>query len=476
MTAMLVIPPLFLGCLDELLIRQHHRPLRVGLVAGLLMVVEFFLSTELVVVMGLALLVALVVLVAYALVGHRAELAARAPGAVRGLVAGGLVAGVLLAYPTWFALAGPAHLSSPIWPYVRLGGYTLHAFVATAVVSNNSFLEISGYFGPVGQAALIGWGALAVIVGGMVVWRRDRRLWFFAAVGLLTAWLSLTVLEAGPVPWKVLWRLPVLSDVIEQRFTVVTDLAAVVLLAIVLDRVRAARLPRRLRLAPRLSSALSAAAAVVLAAVAVVPVLVDVAPTVPFNAETVVQPTWFAEVAPHLSERQVLLVSPPPFSGVQSALAWQALASMSFDQAGGGGPQGTLARAGHQQAGFAALSSLGLIPTPEATGSPAQFAAVRRALDAWGVTMVVVPVLPPGYRVFVTGNPPQYPVAYLTAALGRPPRFEADAWVWSDVDASAAPPYVVPPGTLGRCAALATRHPARRLLGPACVVQAGTSP
>ena len=51
-------------------------------------------------------------------------------------------------------------------------------------------------------------------------------------------------------------------------------------------------------------------------------------------------PRWYSEVAPSLPPGRVLLSFPAPFSGIQSAMAWQAVNRMHYSQAGGGGPAG----------------------------------------------------------------------------------------------------------------------------------------
>ena len=51
--------PLRAGCLDDLLIRQRRRPLGVGVALGVLITVEFFVSSEILLISVIAGLVAL---------------------------------------------------------------------------------------------------------------------------------------------------------------------------------------------------------------------------------------------------------------------------------------------------------------------------------------------------------------------------------------------------------------------------------
>jgi hypothetical protein len=498
MTSLLVVPPLIAGALDELVIRQRRRPVAVGLVIGLLVALEFFISTELLIVMAVSVVVGLALLVGYGLVADRAGLRRRLPGALTGGAVAVGVSAVLLAYPAWYAIRGPAHLSGPIWPNLALGGFFVKSFVDGGTLQGYPLFTISGYSGPVMSSAYLGWGLLGVLAGGTLAFRRDRRLWFFGALGLVTGAVSLSVGEPFWVPWRVLQHLPEFDNIIEERFAVVIYLAAAVMLAVIVDRTRSAGLWARLAARwagtpagpqdpavpgparsgarwPPGARALGAAAAVVVAAVAMVPVVRAVAPTVPFETQAVRLPAWFVSPAPGRPAHQVLLVLPVPFSGVQSALAWQAVDGMDFDQAGGGGPQGTLTRAGGQAAGFTVLSGLAFsdpqFPLPDATAG--HLAAVRRAVAAWRVTAVVDPDQPATLPFFVRGNDPRYSATFMTAALGRLPRFVHGAWVWRPVDL-ATPALVVPPGTVGRCTGQAERRGQGPLAGPECVLAAAT--
>ena len=495
MTSLLVIPPLIAGALDELVLRQRRRPVAVGLVLGLLVVLEFFISTELIVIMAVSVALGLALVVGYGLVADRPGLRQRLPGAVAGGAVAVGVSAVLLAYPAWYAIWGPAHLSGPIWPNLDLGGVMVNSVVDGRTLQGSPLFTISGYSGPVMSSAYLGWGLLGVLAGGTLVFWRDRRLWFYGALGLLTGFVSLSVVEPFWVPWNLLQHLPEFDNVIEERFAVVVYLAVAVMLAVIVDRTRSAGLwdrlvarsaPERLDRGPAVAAPdpsgpgpagrarlLGSVAAVAVAAVALVPVVRAVAPTVPFQTRTVGQPAWFVTTGSTLRARQVLLILPVPFSGVQSALAWQAVDGMPFDQVGGGGPQGTVIRAGTQRAGFSVLSGLAFsdpqFPLPDAT--PAHLAAVRRAMAAWRVTAVVDPDQRATVPFFIRGNDPQYSATFMTAALGTGPHFVHGSWVWQPVDL-ATRALEVPAGTVERCTGQAERRGQGPLAGPRCVLAA----
>ena len=114
MLAFVAVPPLLVLCLDELFVRQRWRPWQTGLAIGVLALVQLSVGTELFVLTAIVAAVGCVLVVAWGLAhgmlhGPRVAYALRAAAAV---VASSVL---LLAYPTWFALAGPAHLSGAVW-------------------------------------------------------------------------------------------------------------------------------------------------------------------------------------------------------------------------------------------------------------------------------------------------------------------------------------------------------------------------
>jgi hypothetical protein len=99
------------------------------------------------------------------------------------------------------------------------------------------------------------------------------------------------------------------------------------------------------------------------------------------------------------------------------------------------------------------------VTAPQPTGTPAELAAVRRALDLWQVNTVVIAPSPPGSSFLVQGHDPTYAAAFMTAALGRPPHISAGAWVWDGSHGShgsldSQAPLTVAPGQIDACVRL----------------------
>jgi hypothetical protein len=447
MTAALMLLPLILAVLDEILIRQRHGALSAGALLGLLLFGQFFLSSELLAIAAVVVVVCLVALVAAALVTNPGGLRARLPHAAAALGIGLGSGAVLLAWPVWFALEGPAHLPGLVWPNVGvIGGFIPSSFVTTGYPSVlHSFIPLSGYEGPpLASSAYIGWSFLAVMVVGVAVFWRDRRLWFFAFTFVVCVACSLGERRGQWEPAWVFTRIPLVQNVIEQRFMAVGYLAAAVLLAIIMERTY--------RAVPDWRGALGALA---VSGVALVPTAVIFSERLPFAMQAVVLPRWYSEVAPTLPPGRVLLTYPAPFSGIQSSMAWQSVLGMPFSQAGGGGPQGVERRAGTAAPGFVVLSDLSLGgPAPPPAGTPAQLAAVRHAMAVWQVnTVVVAPDRALSTREL--GRDPVYAAAFMTAALGRQPTLEAGAWVWNHVQLQRSGPLDLKAGTLTTCTAAA---------------------
>ena len=459
---MAVVPPLVVACLDELLIRQRRRPMMTGILLGLLVTLQFFISTEVLAMTVMVIVAALVFLATYAAFKHPENLRSHARFAIIGLLVGVMISVTLLAYPVWFAIAGPAHLSEPVWgvpTYLFAGGVdggtTLERFVTPAwspAVLAAGAHNFGGYQGPSLSWQYFGVGIFPVLIGGCIVWRRDRRLWIFGAVAVISALLSLgSRLPLGPsmslrLPWGAVESLPLFENIFPSRFVLFTYMAVAVMLGLIVDYTYRA-VNRRLKEAkdaacrhsnegtgPRLPHWTGAAVAVVLAAIAIAPPAAYLAQTIPVTAEQVVLPTWFKTVAPQLTRHQVLLIFPANFGGVYSPVAWQAVDRMSFSKVGAVGPGASIQQAGKESAAESLLAAATgpavHLDSADRGWSISALLVLRRALTAWGVTMVVIPDQPslPAYDQTASVT---LGAALITAVTGERPIHQADAWVWT---------------------------------------------
>ena len=463
MVGMAAVPPLVVLCLDELLVRQVVRPIRVGVALGLLVTVQFFIGTEVLLItamtVGLGLLLVLV-----GCLRHRHLLRAKARHALVGIGTGAATAVVLLTYPAWFALAGPAHISGPVWPTLKLAieGATLKALVVPTPATK-SFLEfthrVGGSQGLTLSGQYMGWGIAVVSTLGLVIWWRDRRMWLLAIVSVLTAWTSLGYALHHWAPWNVLGLRPLFENIIPSRFLIMTFMTTAAMAAIVIDRSRTWAMhlvaprnhgghaaPGSRRVAPQLAGGV--VAALLILAVVAEPVTY-LRQMLPISTQAVTLPDWFAHVAPTLPANQVLLVLPVPFAMIESSMAWQAVGGMHYSMVGGGGPDGAIERAGIERPGQQVIGDISFAFANHPL-TPRAILSVRRALRQWGVDKVVIPDEPhrPAYDQIQSVTKA---AAVFTLATGMAPTWQAHAWVWDLRGAGA--PHLISRTALDTCVA-----------------------
>lgn len=437
---MLVAPPLIIGCLDELLVRQRRRPVAVGVLLGLLLTLQFSVGTEVLAIVVMCGTLGVVLVLIYTRLRSPQTFAGHTPYAVKGCKAAAVTAVVLLAIPAGYALFGPASLPGPIWP-VPLSQFASHfsSYLVPSQVGNGGWM--TGYNGSSPSDQYLGIGLVAVLLGGTIVWRRDRRLWLFGAVGLVALVLALGA--ADP-----LFNLfPLLENIVPSRFDVVLYFCVAVMLGIVLDhayagvRVRMARTGSRRQQGSgtsRVPSLVAAGTAVILAAVTIGPIAAYWSQGLPIATRRVTLPTWFAAPSARHLDHQVLLVFPDAVSQ-ESPMTWQALDGMGWSMVDEGGPGGATTRGGKQRQAenlLAIVSSptyanVGYSPKAKVISSD-KIARVRSALEAWKVTTIVIPDEP---RLPYYDSIPSVLVAstLMAAATGQQPRYQDGAWVWTNV-------------------------------------------
>lgn len=448
---LLALPPLMVGCLEELVVTQAHRPWPVGLALGLATVAEFFVSVEVLLLLVLFSLAGLVAVALFAKFRRPGALTRRGPRAVFGLGVSAAVVVVLLAYPLWFYFKGPAHLSGRAWPNSPPGivgstvGDFFNGFISPALTGTMHLF--GGYQGPaLPLLTFLGVGWVVVALAGWAIWWRDPLLWLFGVLGLGAAVLSLGVHSDAWTPWRLFTHAPVIDNVVPVNLASITDLCAAVMVGVIMGHARRAALAR--------SATWANVAGAALASLAIVPVTVGFWPNLPMTTRSVSSPVWFATQGRHAQPRQVVLPYPAALGGIQSSMAWQAVNGLSFDMVGGGGPGIVPSRQGPERPGFEVLARASLPLSPPPPPSAANLEAIRQALSGWGVTRVVVPDQPE-LPTYDRGRSVSYAVGLFTATLGRLPRFERRAWVWRG-GAPAGAVAAVPEATFGRCVGTAS--------------------
>ena len=237
-----VLPPLLIDALLRIL-TGRGRPLRNGAWLGLLTAVQLFTGEELLLDTAVAGLVIAVVLV---LVNAR-EVAGRAAAAAAGLGSAAVVALVLAGYGLWVQFHGPltehgspwkvTHFRNRAAAFVTPGGNLLLHTRADAAASAAHPAYLVEY------VAYLGWPLLIVLLAATIRYWADRRVRVAALACAVLEILSLgTVQVVGGVtvppavlPWHWLSHLPVLSQVLADRLSILADGLAAAVLAVALD-------------------------------------------------------------------------------------------------------------------------------------------------------------------------------------------------------------------------------------------------
>jgi hypothetical protein len=242
------IPPLLVLCTDELFVRQRMRPRRLGLVIGLLMTAEQFVSPDV--------LAGSLVVISIAAAGlaftHRQLVREKLPYILRATAVAALAFGVLAGYMVWEMVAGPRHLVGPVIGVSALQG--IREDVLSPLIPTTNELVAPPLISRLGNALVFGnisengtyLGIPLVIMLVAII----RRLWHDAAVRTFF-WLAVaaTVLCLGsvltiatlptriPLPEAVFQFIPLLYNTIPARYSLFALLFVSILVTIGLDRI-----------------------------------------------------------------------------------------------------------------------------------------------------------------------------------------------------------------------------------------------
>ncbi|MCU1489916.1 MAG: hypothetical protein JWM85_1321 [Acidimicrobiaceae bacterium] len=242
------LPPLIFYALYELVIRQQHSALRWGLIFGALSVAQFYVSPEILATTGLTAAVALVCLVIF----KPMAVPLRAGHALAGLVVGGFVLAVLIAYPVYLMTIGPLHYSGPsqgvheVFNADLLGPIlpTVSQLVAPHRLANIGSALVGGRPDVDENGSYLGFPLLALVAYALVRYRRQRWIPFCVLMAAI-----MFVFSLGPsltvdgklhhlsftLPFAYLRRLPLVQDVLPVRIALYVTFFVAVLLALGLD-------------------------------------------------------------------------------------------------------------------------------------------------------------------------------------------------------------------------------------------------
>lgn len=432
-----VLPPLILLLVHDIAVSRSGSPVRRGLLLGLAVIGQFFISAE---VLATTAVMAVVLLVVIAIRG-RHQLVGALADVGRGFGAAAILAAVVLVYPIWFALAGPEHVTGPLQDAALFRADLLGPVVPDSLMrlAPSSLASRADTFagGAVENGSYLGIPLLLVLGVGAVVFRRLAAVQAAVVVGVAAFILSLgpRLVVSGapgqiapyvpngwpvPLPGALLARLPILDHALPSRFSMYSAMAAALLLAVILDHSH-----RNARRAAGVAAGVAGPGA--LAVFALFPLV----PAVPYGgiAAPAIPVFFRSPAASTVPAGSVAVLYPYPSAAVADAELWQVAADLRFRMAGG---YDLVPAPGTGEVSTSALTpdtrttATGQVLTELYVGqvpqrSPAIQSAVRAELTAWHVTRVVA-VLTPLDRTAVLG--------YLNWLMGVAPRRQADAVVW----------------------------------------------
>jgi hypothetical protein len=313
---LIMLPPLIVDALLGIL-TGRGRPWLAGIWLGVLVAAQVFISEEMLAQTAVA---AAVIVVVLALSRPKMVLQ-RLRGTAAGLATSVVVAVAISGYPLWEQFKGPLKEYGSPWKVVHFknhlrdfitppGGLLFHSRGFATVLANHP-VAVGEY------VAYLGWPLLVVLLIATVFFWRDVRVRIAAVTFALLALFSLGVdpivangvhIPAGLLPWHYLGKLPVLNQMLVNRFSLLGDGAAAAVLAFALDRTRAV-LPKDWR----------RWAATAVAVIAVLPLI-----PLPFQAGPIEPPPagWTTAITQlHLGPDASFLVVPnqPP-----EMMRWQA--------------------------------------------------------------------------------------------------------------------------------------------------------
>jgi hypothetical protein len=403
--------------LYTLKLAEPGRTVRHGVILGLLIAYQVFVSEELLLLAatGTAGLIAV-----YAVLRWR-EARSKLVPFVRGLAVAGGLSAVLLAYPLGFQAFGPQNsrglpfvastFVTNALAYVTYPGQSVAGDRVAAVHLASNYGEENAFFG---------WPLLIVLAAAVAWMWRSQLVRVLAVTGLAFMLVSLGnhVAIAShhtriPAPFLLLSKLPVLDMALPTRFSLIVVPILGALLALAADRVAAVApggpLPTRLLA--------TGTAAAILVPIAPIPLHGIDPPPIP---AFVTNGTWRS----YVPEGHTLVPVPLPRYDAMDGMRWAAATdnAIALPRGFAIGPDGSPARQGTFDAPPRPTSEL--LRTVAATGNiPAISERDRvdavRDLRFWRAAVVVL-------------GPHRYQVALLSTldALIGPGRLIGGAWVW----------------------------------------------
>ena len=418
-----LIPFIFI-VLDEIFIRQRYSQRALGVLLALLIVAQYFISSELLATTALMVLLAAILVMLFNLDKVRAHVVTALPGAAIGIG----IAVLVLAYPVFYAIAGPLHYTL-VLPTAQYQSDLLSAVLPTSnqLIAPASATAVSDHFANnlSENGAYLGIPLVVLLLTAAALCRRSK----VVVIGVLLA-IGAYVLSLGSpllvdnsdtslrLPGGILRHLPLIDGAVLARFSVFVFLFAALVLGVAMERLR--RWPRW----P--NPAIGLPVAVLVCGAALVPLL----PALPYPEITVDTPSFFTTAAvDSVPQSSVAIVYPPTSPYDADSTLWQASAGMRFKMPGGY----VLVPVRHGppawgSATFTTAMLEGIQGGAQITETPALRRTLRVQWRRWGAqTFIMGP-----------GGGETAARAFVTWVIGKPPVATHGVYVWYHLQRSIA--------------------------------------
>jgi hypothetical protein len=404
---LLTLVPVILRLGEDVLWRAEARR-RPAILLGLVVAAQGLLSEEVLLLLAAGAVVLLVATLVC--VPSARHLPSRA--VVRGMAMSAAVGAAVLAWPLGVQLLGPdrVHGVNTARYFAQFRDFVFpsdHELFGSSAQTQHLIARGSN---PFEDAVYLGVPALALLVVSVAVYRRRHLAWVGLLSGVLISLLAFGsgahgAFWTGPShPFAPLLAPPVLSSIVPQRFGLLLDLLAAYWLARLTDDAMRRFATRKVLTA----GAVLAGVAVVLAS------WVPAPPSSQVNADV---PTFFSsDVARVLPANSRAILLPAPTQNDDSAVLYQAVASMRFSMLGSYAI--SIANSG-AMASHASPDPLTAASSDSASELKTAAASIRRQVISDGVTVVLLVPGPSAASLLATAQ----------AVFGQPRRVGGvDVW------------------------------------------------
>jgi hypothetical protein len=332
------LPPLIILVLDDLWGGEGEPSWKCGILLGLLTALELLVAEETLAILGVLVLIGAV----FVLLGRRTMVRQIVRRTAKAMLYAVPVFVLVTAYPLYVQFAGPYRIHGPVQPLSRISVFSEDLVSAVVPGVNQMFapggaVAISDKFsaGPPEVTTYIGIPLLLLLALGVVIFRRNRRLLFFALMALasfvITLGPELTVANHQSrirLPDALLSHIPFVNDLIPSRYAIGFALATAIVFALVINDLWT-------KMSSRADAKARAVAWIGTTSIAMV-CLLPLVPNWPYAQVASQVPRFFTTSAVDaLPSGSVAVTYPIPRAPYDQALLWQSDSHMRFRQPGG---------------------------------------------------------------------------------------------------------------------------------------------